>query len=178
MTIELITQTNEGKVTKTHEVQEMNIKQVAKVAKGVSRIVNFINKNDKLQNAIKTFTETRAEVIKEAQAYYEEYKDEKEVPEYDVGGVTLQRAAGYVWNDILGVLSDLLYEIPETVIEVVAEASNINPKILEAQDIETFIDVIDETIQVNDIEKLIGRVKKLGNSLKPMFKLNNNKEEQ
>lgn len=177
MTIELITQTNEGKVTKSHEIQEMNIKQVAKVAKGVSKIVNFINKNDKLQNAIKTFTETRAEVIKEAQAYYEEFKDEKDVPEYDVGGVTLQRASGYVWNDILGVLSDLLYEIPETVIEVVAEASDINPKLLEAQDIETFIDVIDETIQVNDIEKLIGRVKKLGNSLKPMFKLNKQQEQ-
>lgn len=173
MTVEIITETKEGKNVKSVDIKKMNVLQTSKVAKGISEVIKFINKNDKLQNAIKTFSNERQEVLKEAEEYYKANKNKKEVPEYDVGGQTLSRAGGKVWNDILGVLSDLLYEIPETVVSIVSNASGIDKDVLGQQDLETFIDVVEETVQVNDIEKLTGRVKKLGSSLKPMFNLNN-----
>lgn len=173
MTVEIITETKDGKNVKSVDIKKMNVTQTAKVAKGISEVIKFINKNDKLQNAIKTFTNERQEVLKEAEEYYKANKNKKEVPEYDVGGETLSRAGSKIWNDVLGVLSDLLYEIPETVVSIVSNASGIDKDTLGEQDLETFIDVLEETIQVNDVEKLTARVKKLGNSLKPMFKFNN-----
>lgn len=183
MTVKLIEKTKDGEKSRNVEIEKMNVFQTAKVAKGVSEAIKFVNQSDKLQNVFKQFNTVRAEVVKDAEAYYAEQKKNKvkesEIEEYDVGTETLRRTGALVWNDLLGVVSDLLYEIPDTIVDIVANASHIDKELLGKQDLETFLDVFDQAVEANDIEALVTRIKKLGNTFKkvaPMFSNQTNQE--
>ena len=109
---------------------KMSFKQMINVAKGISRIVRFINQNERLQNVFKQFNSVREEVKKEAIEYYKaekkKGKKEENIEEYDIGMEAITRTGTRVWNDLLSILADLLDEIPEVIGEILADASGIS----------------------------------------------------
>ena len=184
MTVKLIEKTKDGEKSRNVEIEKMNGLQVLRVAKGISDIVKFVNQNDKLQNASKTFINIREEELKNAEAYYEEArKGNKKVANietYDVGGIALKRTGIAIWNDILGMVGDLLGEIPEKIYEILSNASGIKYEELASQEIEVILDVFEQTIEVNDLESLKARIKKLNkplNQVKSLFVTNNQQTE-
>ena len=184
MTVKLIEKTKDGEKSRNVEIEKMNGLQVLRVAKGISDIVKFVNQNDKLQNASKTFISIREEELKNAEAYYEEArKGNKKVANietYDVGGIALKRTGIAIWNDILGMVGDLLGEMPEKIYEILSNASGIKYEELAAQEIEVILDVFEQTIEVNDLEALKARIKKLNkpfNQVKSLFVTNNQSTE-
>lgn len=184
MTVKLIEKTKDGENTRNVEIEKMNGLQVLRVAKGISDIVKFVNQNDKLQNASKTFISIREEELKNAEAYYEEArKGNKKVANietYDVGGIALKRTGIAIWNDILGMVGDLLGEMPEKIYEILSNASGIKYEELAAQEIEVILDVFEQTVEVNDLEALKARIKKLNkpfNQVKALFVTNNQSTE-
>lgn len=184
MTVKLIEKTKDGEKSRNVEIEKMNGLQVLRVAKGISDIVKFVNQNDKLQNASKTFINIREEELKNAEAYYEEArKGNKKVANietYDVGGIALKRTGIAIWNDILGMVGDLLGEMPEKIYEILSNASGIKYEELAAQEIEVILDVFEQTIEVNDLEALKARIKKLNkpfNQVKSLFVTNNQSTE-
>lgn len=184
MTVKLIEKTKDGEKSRNVEIEKMNGLQVLRVAKGISDIVKFVNQNDKLQNASKTFINIREEELKNAEAYYEEArKGNKKVANietYDVGGIALKRTGVAIWNDILGMVGDLLGEIPEKIYEILSNASGIKYEELASQEIEVILDVFEQTIEVNDLESLKARIKKLNkplNQVKSLFVTNNQQTE-
>ena len=184
MTVKLIEKTKDGEKSRNVEIEKMNGLQVLRVAKGISDIVKFVNQNDKLQNASKTFISIREEELKNAEAYYEEArKGNKKVANietYDVGGIALKRTGIAIWNDILGMVGDLLGEIPEKIYEILSNASGIKYEELASQEIEVILDVFEQTIEVNDLESLKARIKKLNkplNQVKSLFVTNNQQTE-
>lgn len=184
MTVKLTEKTKDGDKSRNVEIQKMNGLQVLRVAKGISDIVKFVNQNDKLQNASKTFISIREEELKNAEAYYEEArKGNKKVANietYDVGGIALKRTGIAIWNDILGMVGDLLGEMPEKIYEILSNASGIKYEELSAQEIEVILDVFEQTVEVNDLEALKARIKKLNkpfNQVKALFVTNNQSTE-
>lgn len=184
MTVKLIEKTKDGEKSRNVEIEKMNGLQVLRVAKGISDIVKFVNQNDKLQNASKTFISIREEELKNAEAYYEEArKGNKKVANietYDVGGIALKRTGIAIWNDLLGMVGDLLGEMPEKIYEILSNASGIKYEELAAQEIEVILDVFEQTIEVNDLEALKARIKKLNkpfNQVKSLFVTNNQSTE-
>lgn len=184
MTVKLIEKTKDGEKSRNVEIEKMNGLQVLRVAKGISDIVKFVNQNDKLQNASKTFISIREEELKNAEAYYEEArKGNKKVANietYDVGGIALKRTGIAIWNDILGMVGDLLGEMPEKIYEILSNASGIKYEELAAQEIEVILDVFEQTIEVNDLEALKARIKKLNkpfNQVKALFVTSNQSTE-
>lgn len=184
MTVKLIEKTKDGEKSRNVEIEKMNGLQVLRVAKGISDIVKFVNQNDKLQNASKTFISIREEELKNAEAYYEEArKGNKKVANietYDVGGIALKRTGIAIWNDILGMVGDLLGEMPEKIYEILSNASGIKYEELASQEIEVILDVFEQTIEVNDLEALKARIKKLNkpfNQVKALFVTNNQSTE-
>lgn len=180
MTVKLVQKTKDGENTRNVEIEKMNGLQVLRVAKGISDIVKFVNQNDKLQNASKTFINIREEELKNAEAYYEEAKKNNKkatnIETYDVGGIALKRTGVAIWNDILGMVGDLLGEIPEKIYEILSNASGIKYEELASQEIEVILDVFEQTIEVNDLESLKARIKKLNkplNQVKSLFVTNN-----
>lgn len=164
MSVKIVKQTRDGENTKNVEIKKMNLSQTTKVSKGVADVIRFINTNDRLQNVFKVFNEVREEEKQKAIAYYKEQKQKKkkeeEIEEHDIGAESFARTGALVWNDLLAVLSDLLSEIPETIVQIVADASGIAKEDLDEQSLETFLDVVDAIVENNDVPALIERIKK------------------
>lgn len=174
--VKIATKTKEGTNIKDVEITKMDVIQTIHVAKGVSKLTRFVNESDKLQNVFKTFNKVRREVSVDAENYYAEQKKAKvkpeDVVEYEQGAEALTRTGALVWNDLLSVVSDLLDDVPEIIVEILSHASGIKLDVLKQQDAETFLDVFDAVVEVNDIEALTKRIKKSGNTFKkvtPMF---------
>lgn len=183
--VEIVKKTNNGKNIENVEIEKMDVLQTMQVAKGVSELVKLVNSNEKLQNVFKTFNTVRQEVAKEAEEYYAEQKKKgvkvSDIAEYDVGAESLARTGSLVWSDLVDVVGDLLYEAPETLVSLIANASDIKYDTLKKQDPEVLLDVFDAVVEINDIEKLVNRIKKSKNpfnKVTTMFKAQGNKTEQ
>lgn len=164
VTVKIVKQTKDGENTKNVEIKKMNLSQTTKVAKGVGGLLKFANNNERVQNIFKVFNEVREEEKQKAVAYYKEQKQSKkkesEIEEYNIGEEAFVRTGTLVWNDLVAVLSDLLTEIPDTIVQIVSDASGIEKEDLDEQSLETFLDVIDQVVENNDLPALIERVKK------------------
>ena len=164
VTVKIVKQTKDGENTKNVEIKKMNLSQTTKVAKGVGGLLKFANNNERVKNIFKVFNEVREEEKQKAVAYYKEQKQSKkkesEIEEYNIGEEAFVRTGTLVWNDLVAVLSDLLTEIPDTIVQIVSDASGIEKEDLDEQSLETFLDVIDQVVENNDLPALIERVKK------------------
>lgn len=63
--------------------------------------------------------------------------------------------------DVLDALGFLIEKVPERTIELTSVASGIDSAYLEHQDMDTFFEIIEAVVEVNDIEKIVKRVKSL-----------------
>lgn len=183
--VEIIKKTNNGKNIENTEIEKMDTLQTIQVAKGISELVKIVNSNDKLQNVFKTFSKVRKEVAVDAERYYSEQKEKgvkpADVEEYPIGEEAMARTGALVWSDLVEVASELLYDAPEKVVELLANASGIKYDVLKKQELETTIDVFDAVVEVNDIQALVNRLKKSKGTfsqITAMFKTQPNKTEQ
>lgn len=183
--VEIVKKTKNGKNIENFEIEKMDTLQTIQVAKGISELVKVVNSNDKLQNVFKTFNNVRSEVAKEAEQYYAEQKKKgvkpEQVQEYPVGEEAMTRTGAIVWSDLVDVASELLYDAPEKVVSLLANASGIEYDVLKKQELETTIDVFDAVVEANDLQALVNRLKKSKGTLdklKVVFKGQSNKTEQ
>ncbi|MCY1563814.1 hypothetical protein NW133_07410 [Staphylococcus pettenkoferi] len=80
---------------------------------------------------------------------------------------------------LLDAIGFLLEETPERVIEIIVAMTNIQRELVENQDMDTFFDIIERVIEVNDIEKLVERIKRVSSQMgKAMDFLRANNDEQ
>lgn len=156
-------------VSETFEIKPMNVFQVMRLSKEINNLLSDIKGNEHLKNALNNYFETSAAnkeknnaAIKKAQA---EGRDVLAAEIYSTRD-TISQVGGDFINDILGSLEILLSDAPETLTELISTASNIQGDVLKAQDLYVFLDVFDAVVEVNDINKLVERLKKSSSSLK------------
>lgn len=159
--VEIKTKDGNKQVTETIEIQEMGIIQIKNFSKEINRLVKDINGNEHLRNAIDTYFKKRTEILEENKKAYEKAVAEgqenvQQVPE----GEAFRQVGAQFYNDVLGSFEILLENAPETLQNLVAIASKIDYDVLSEQDIYSFLDIVDAVIEVNDIPRLVERLKK------------------
>ena len=156
-------------VSETFEIKPMNVFQVMRLSKEINNLLSDIKGNEHLKNALNNYFETSAankeknnEVIKQAQAEGRDVLAEQIYSTRD----TISQVGGDFINDVLGSLEILLSDAPETLTELIATASNIDSNVVKSQDLYVFLDIFDAVVEVNDVNKLVERLKKSSTSLK------------
>ena len=132
--IQLFEQDKQGNLHETDQSQAVEIKAIRPGQLGaIAKVVNAIQKD--LQDN-KEFQDT---VIKLFGQYQE----------------------GFNIFDVLSAFGFLIETVPERTIELTSVASGIDSAYLEVQDMDTFFEIIEAVVEVNDIEKIVKRVKSL-----------------
>lgn len=156
-------------VSETFEIKPMNVFQIMRLSKELNNLLGDIKGNEHLKNALNNYFEQSAankeknnEVIEKAQAEGRDVLAEQIYSTRD----TLSQVGGDFINDILGSLEILLSDAPETLTELIATASNIDSNVVKSQDLYVFLDIFDAVVEVNDVNKLVERLKKSSSSLK------------
>ncbi|MDW4175293.1 hypothetical protein QI193_02620 [Staphylococcus saprophyticus] len=70
---------------------------------------------------------------------------------------------------IMDAVGFLLEAVPDRLTEIVAIMSGINRFTVEHQDMDTYFDLIEAVLEVNDIEKIVARVKKISTQVGKAF---------
>lgn len=171
-------------VTENVEIKEMNILQIKRVSRELNKLVKDINTNDHLKSAVDTFFAKRNEINEENRRLYEEAlekaksdDDKVNVFQYD-GSEAFKRAGAQFFKDVLGSFEIVLENAPDSLQNLISQASNINADVIGQQNVYTFLDIIDAVIEVNDIPKLIERLKKSKDSFSMVLKVLFPKKEQ
>lgn len=154
----------DGAKTTDVEIEKMDMYQMLKVSKDISKVVNFINANDKVGKIMKHYNQAKDDVNKLYQEQYNEQKKqkiaEKDMQLVNVNETAFVKALEYGRVELLDGLSEMLVELPSTVFDILATASGISKEILEKQNFDTFMDVVDATVEVNDLQAIVNRIKK------------------
>lgn len=79
---------------------------------------------------------------------------------------------------IMDAVGFLLEEVPDRLTEIVSIMSGINRFVVEHQDMETYFDLIEAVLEVNDIERIVERVKKISTQMGKAFNFLQAKEQQ
>lgn len=79
---------------------------------------------------------------------------------------------------VMDAVGFLLEEVPDRLTEIVSIMSGINRFVVEHQDMETYFDLIEAVLEVNDIERIVERVKKISTQMGKAFNFLQAKEEQ
>lgn len=79
---------------------------------------------------------------------------------------------------VMDAVGFLLEEVPDRLTEIVSIMSGINRFIVEHQDMETYFDLIEAVLEVNDIERIVERVKKISTQMGKAFNFLQAKEQQ
>lgn len=66
---------------------------------------------------------------------------------------------------ILDALGFVAEEVPDRLTEIIEVTSGINRVLIENQDMDTYFDIIEQVIEVNDIEKIVERIKRLSSKM-------------
>lgn len=159
-------------VSETIDIKPMNIFQIRDVSKELNKLLKDIKGNESFSNALNNFFDTAAknkernnETIRLAQEEGRDVLQEQIFSTRD----TLSQVGGEFVTDIMGSLEIILEDTPEMLTRVLSVASNIDHNLLNVQDPYTFLDVFDAVVEVNDIEKLVERLKKSSESLKTVM---------
>ncbi|MCJ1757913.1 hypothetical protein MT409_01215 [Mammaliicoccus sciuri] len=171
-------------VTENVEIKEMNILQIKRVSRELNKLVKDINTNAHLKSAVDTFFAKRNEINEENRRLYEEAlekaksdDDKVNVFQYD-GSEAFKRAGAQFFKDVLGSFEIVLENAPDSLQNLISQASNINADVIGQQNVYTFLDIIDAVIEVNDIPKLIERLKKSKDSFSMVLAVLFPKKEQ
>ncbi|RIO10729.1 hypothetical protein [Mammaliicoccus sciuri] len=182
--VEIKTYEGNKLVTENVEIKEMNILQIKRVSRELNKLVKDINTNDHLKSAVDTFFAKRNEINEENRRLYEEAlekaksdDDKVNVFQYD-GSEAFKRAGAQFFKDVLGSFEIVLENAPDSLQNLISQASNINADVIGQQNVYTFLDIIDAVIEVNDIPKLIERLKKSKDSFSMVLAVLFPKKEQ
>ncbi len=164
--VEIKTYEGNKQVSENVEIKEMNLFQIKRVAKELNKLVRDVNTNEHLKNALDNYFKKRNEINEENRRLYEEAlanakdnEDKVNVFQYN-GSEALKQVGAQFYKDVLGSFELVLENAPDSLQNLISQASNINVDVLGQQNVYTFLDVVDAVIEVNDIPKLIERLKK------------------
>ncbi len=90
----------------------------------------------------------------------------------------LVRSEDFNVFNILDAVGFLLEETPERIVEITSIATGIDRVLIENQDIDTFFDIIEQIFEVNDIEKIFNRIKRLSGQMGKAFSFLRTNNEQ
>lgn len=127
-----------GQEPKTHEVEELTVNGFKKGMKIVKKILDEFKNNGNLQDLLAIMT-TSDEGLTEEDLVLKDNKF----------GESLANSFGF-----------LVEEVPELITSLLAVVTDVEEEILDNQPIETLFDLFDQFVEVNDMEKLVKRVKK------------------
>lgn len=80
--------------------------------------------------------------------------------------------------NVLDAVGFLLEAAPERLSEIISIMADIDRVTIEYQDMDKYFDLVEAVIEVNDIEKLVARIKKLSSTLGKTFKFLNRNQQQ
>ncbi len=90
----------------------------------------------------------------------------------------LFRSGDFNIFNVLDAVGFLLEEAPDKLAQIISIMSNIDRTTIEHQDMDKYFDLIEKVVEVNDIEKLVTRIKTLSKNLGKAFSFLQNKKEQ
>lgn len=151
--VKLVEQDKTGVVTTTGQSNEMEIKAIKPAQFGA--LMKIINSTQKDLQKNEDFKLT-------VQKLFGEYQDGFDLED-------LFRSDDFNVFSIMDAVGFLLEAVPERLTEIVAVATEINPFTLEHQDMDTYFDLIEAVIEVNDIERIVERIKKLSTQMGKAF---------
>ena len=159
--VEIKTYEGNKQVTETQEIKEMGLKQIKGVAKEINKLVKDVNTNDHLKNALDSFFKKRNEIVEENKRLYQEALEKGLDNYYQTNeSEAFKQVGAQFFKDVLGSFELVLENAPESLQNLISIASGIQYEKLGEQNIYTFLDVVDAVVEVNDIPKLIERLKK------------------
>lgn len=111
----------------------------------INTIIAEVNKDEDIKGAVT--------------AIFDNFDPDMEVIE------ALQTAGVQFLNDALGSVGKLLELFPTQTMEIISILAQIDPIELQLQEMDTFFEITDAVIEVNDFEKVMNQVKKSGKLL-------------
>lgn len=144
-----------GNLYETENSKKIDIKAIKPAQFGA--LMRVLNKTFKELKENKEFTATVSAMFEKFQ---EGFDFEDLLRDDDFNLFSALDAIGY-----------LLETVPERLYEIIGIASNIPVKHLEQQDMDVFFDIVEAILEVNDMEKLVDRIKVVWNRLGKTFKL-------
>lgn len=177
--VEIKTYEGNKQVTETQEIKEMGLKQIKGVAKEINKLVKDVNTNDHLKNALDSFFKKRNEIVEENKRLYQEALEKGLDEAYQTNeSEAFKQVGAQFFKDVLGSFELVLENAPESLQNLISIASGIQYEKLGEQNIYTFLDVVDAVVEVNDIPKLIERLKKSKDSFSMVLAVLFPKKEQ
>lgn len=147
MKVNLIIREGNTKTTEQVEIESVGLNQLTNGIKTLKGIIDLVQEDENLQ-----------------QVLYEMFDNEQQ-------GEDMQEFGMRIIGNLINSLDVLLLEIPENIIQLLADLSGIDYDLLIEQKIEEVLDVYDAVIQENDIERLIERAKKSSALTKKLMKI-------
>ncbi|AVH47466.1 hypothetical protein MXE62_02770 [Staphylococcus haemolyticus] len=151
--IKSIQENRDGSIEVLNQSTEVAIKpirpvQFGKLTKVVNATIKDLQKNEDFKKTV--------------QNLFGEYADGFTL-------VDLIRSEDFNVFNILDAVGFLLEETPERVFEIVSIMSGIDRTFVENQDMDTFFDLVEKVIEVNDIEKIVKRIQRLSSQMGKAF---------
>lgn len=135
------------KVTKNvvHEIEKMKIYQFTALLTAVKDVLVTLNK----EGTLGEFLETA-------------FADQKGLANIDEAAVEdmMKKADNEFLIKAVGAFQNLVVDLPEQAINIISILSGVEKATLEQQDFEDLLDIYDAILEVNDVERLISRLKK------------------
>lgn len=144
-----------GKLYETENSKKIDIKAIRPAQFGA--LMRVLNKTFKELKENKEFTATVSAMFGKFQEGFD-FED-------------LLRDEDFNLFNALDAIGYLLETVPERLYEIIGIASNIPVKHLEQQEMDVFFDIVEAILEVNDMEKLVDRIKVVWNRLGKTFKL-------
>lgn len=164
---------NNKEISEQKTIKPMDVFQIQKLAKNVNALLKEIKSNEFLQKALedifksidKTQKLNRELIAKNKENDRVTIKSELYTFKDEIIGVGHELS-----ENVLGSLTLLLEDAPESIVNVLSTATRIDVNTLNAQDPYTFLDIFDAVVEVNDVPKLVERLKKSKGSIQTVVK--------
>lgn len=132
-----------------YEISKLKMGQVTKSLVVIKDIFEVAKDDESLRTAFTDmFVEQEVEQIESDEETEQQEEQETE-----------QTNADFFFK-IAGAYETLLFTLPDKAIELLSVLSGVDKSVVMSQEVEDVFDIYDAVLEVNDIEKLIGRAKK------------------
>lgn len=139
------------------EINAIRPAQFGALTKVINQTIKDLKQNEEFQTTV--------------QKLFGEYQESFDLED-------LFRSEDFNIFSVMDAVGFLLEEVPDRLTEIVSIMSGINRFVVEHQDMDTYFDLIEAVLEVNDIERIVERVKKISTQMGKAFSFLQAKEEQ
>ena len=131
-----------GEESKPHEIKALTGKAFIDLMKVINSLMKEAKENTELKGLL-------------TQLFEDESGQEKDIKDVELSDVTSK-----VIDNAVGSFETIFIMVPEKAFELLAALSGLSADDLQNEDIENIMNIFDAVVEVNDIEKLVNRLKK------------------